>query len=233
MTNWRKVRTEIETRFSSYVLGVSGGVDSQFLLYFLTKCNTQFIAVHFHHGNRFEEDDADEQFVREQCAQLGVKLFVGYGDREKILNARSIEQECRNQRYEFMLKIKEDHQYDRLMTAHNADEQCENVLLRLLRGTSFDKLQMKFDNSWNFRPLLEVEKAEIIKKCTTRRIPWREDPTNADNRFERNWVRNVLIPVINERRKANRIAKTANMMNRDEEKRLLAELAEIRLDEAV
>lgn len=222
--NRRKLREEIETRFNGYVVAVSGGVDSMWLVDFMQQTSAPFVVAHFNHGNNPSIDDRDEAFVRQYCERRGLTLCVGRGDGSKINAAASIEQECRNQRYAYLQGLLNEHGYDRIVTAHTLDDNVENVLMRLTRGVPFDKLHMQEDNTHMriYRPLLGVKKDDLIKWCTKNNIAWMEDPSNQDIRFERNWWRNVAIPFLRQRRNIDVIGKVAHRMNRQE---YLAQLA--------
>ena len=212
-TNWTAIRKEIETRFTNgYVVAVSGGIDSMFLLDFMHRSDVKMIVCYFNHGN-LDTDDRDETFVVDYCSKLGVECVVGRGDGEKILAASSVESECRDQRYAFMTKLVVDRGFDRIITGHHLDDNLETVLLRLLRGHDFDNLHMKIDNGVVYRPLLHVKKQELIKHCIRRNIPWLEDRTNTDTTLERNWIRHDVIPMLCKRRNIDGIAKSIQRMH--------------------
>lgn len=213
--NLRALKHDIETRFKGYAIAVSGGVDSMWLINFVRRLDVRFVVAHFNHGNMPEYDDRAEAFVRTYCEQYDLPLVVGHGDGQKILAAASIEAECRNQRYAFMHRVLQDHHLERIITAHTMDDNIENILMRLTRGVPFDCLHMQEDNPHMriYRPLLGVKKRDLIKWCTKNRVPWMEDPSNTDTRFERNWWRHVVIPLLRERRNIDVIGKVAHRMN--------------------
>ena len=211
---WRKIRDNIATRFNKYVVMCSGGADSMFLLDFMMTLNmNNFVVVHFNHGIRKDNANRDMNFVKQFCHDNGLELYIGSGDVELINSARSVEQECRRQRYNYAKHIMHTVGADRLITGHHFGDQVETVIMKLCRGSSWDNLHMLEDNGFIFRPLLMVKKETIYDRCHARKIPYVEDETNQETHYLRNWVRNELIPMMNTRLSTNTIGKTALRVN--------------------
>lgn len=195
---WRKYIAEINQTAPSYLLCVSGGLDSMFMLdFFRRKCERPIRVAHFNHGLR-ETAERDEQFVVQSCRDMGVQCIIGHGDAQIMRNAPSLEAEARNQRYAFFESIKRDG--DLLVTGHHANDQVETVLMRLMRGYPDDQLRMQKINGNRYKPFLDIPKDEILKQAERLELTWIEDETNDDLIHERNWVRKVLIPQMMERR---------------------------------
>lgn len=91
-----------------------------------------------------------------------------------------------------------------VITAHHLNDNIESTLMNLMHGKQHKQLALKeeryFQVYTKFKPLLDVPKSEIIDQAQLRRIEWNEDSTNVDNKNERNWLRNVIIPQLMERR---------------------------------
>ena len=127
---------------ASILVGFSGGADSSALLRMLyeysRESGAQIYAAHINHGIRGEEADRDEQFCRETCDTLGIKLFVLRADLPAISRERgeSLETAARNVRYEYFDSIMTEHGIELLATAHNANDNLETMLFNLCRGTS-------------------------------------------------------------------------------------------------
>lgn len=195
---WRDIIDEVNTTSGSYILGVSGGVDSMFMLdFFHRKCTAPFRVAHFNHGLR-EAAAEEEDFVRATCAGRGIDLVVGHGNPELMRAAGSLEAEARDQRYAFMEAIRDDDEL--IVTAHHANDQLETVLMRLMRGYPDDQLRMRRRTANKYRPFLMVTRADIEMQARNRRLDWMEDESNADIVHERNWMRHVIIPQLMERR---------------------------------
>jgi tRNA(Ile)-lysidine synthase len=197
-TRWNHIIAEIKATADAYLLAVSGGVDSIFMLRFMAKNSGKPLrVVHFNHGLR-EQSATEEQLVKRHCDDLGLECHIGHGDVSRMHASTSLEAEARRQRYEFFSGIKQPGEL--LMTAHHANDQLETIILRLMRGYPHDQLRIQKFSGDRYRPFLDVPKAEIIEQATRRGYEWLEDASNGDSKHERNWVRNELIPQMAARR---------------------------------
>lgn len=175
-----------------YVIGVSGGVDSMVLLNLLTKLNSiDIIVAHFDHGIR-EDSDKDCDFVAATARRLGLKFYSKKGK----LGTNASEQTARDARYEFLNKIKEKTKSQAIITAHHQDDVLETMVLNILRGTNRKGLSSLKDQSDIKRPLLKYSKVEILNYALENNLDWREDPTNTNDKYLRNYVRKRFIPKI-------------------------------------
>ena len=207
MTAWRSIREKIEEMDSTFVLAISGGVDSMVLLDFFRRSKAKFVVAHFNHNLQFINDDMEHHVVN-YCVKHNIEYVVGQGvDIEKNYkyNNTSLECEARRQRYDFLFDVSNKITYSEgvagvIVTAHHQDDQVETVLLNLFRGVGLQALHIKEISGRTFRPFLDIPKSELIESATKRGITWVEDPTNAENDAERNWLRNDLIPQIMARR---------------------------------
>jgi len=196
--HWNRIIEEINSTSERYLLCVSGGVDSMFMLEFFHKnCRQPFRVAHFNHDLRPSADD-EEAFVRDWCVRRGIKFLTARGDPAAMRDASSLEAEARNQRYAFFQAVKRDDEL--VVTAHHANDQIETVLMRLIRGVPHDRLRMAKRVADRYRPFLAVPREEIERQARNRRIDWIEDESNADIVHERNWMRHVIIPQLMERR---------------------------------
>ena len=187
MISWRKIRDEIKNHAARYTIAVSGGVDSIFLLDFIRKIDgLDFIVAHFNHKMRNDEEhNKDYVLVRDICRKYDLDFY--YGEGKDITS----EKEARDQRYAWLTSIAPDR---KIVTAHHLNDQIETIFLRLVRGIPHYSLTMKKDNGFVYRPFLEIPKSEIIKQAKRFNLKWNEDSTNECNDFERNHLRNVIIP---------------------------------------
>lgn len=184
---------EIKLKPGKYIVAVSGGVDSMALLHILAKrqepkAKSQLVVAHFNHGIR-PESGLDEQLVQKMALNYGLPVEVGYG----YLGAGASEEKARKARYSFLYKIKKKHQADFIVTAHHQDDLLETAILNILRGTGRRGLSAISDNKEVLRPLLAYPKSEIIKYAQLNKLKWREDSTNQDDRYLRNYLRNNII----------------------------------------
>jgi tRNA(Ile)-lysidine synthase len=205
----RTVRRTIEkhSMFSKgdrVVVAVSGGPDSVALLYILDSLKEVYglklHAAHLEHGLRGEESIQDMKFVEDLCGNLSIPLTaksekVGDMARERGL---SIEAAARELRYAFLDDVLKETGSNRIATGHNANDQAETVLINLIRGSGLAGLSgmRPAIEAAVVRPLIEAGREEIMAYLKQKDIPYRTDSSNADTRFARNKVRNVLLPMI-------------------------------------
>lgn len=186
------------------LVGVSGGVDSVFLLTQLCEIGQPVLAAVFHHGLRPEADEECD-FVEGYCAERGVRCVRGKGDVRAYAAEKGlgIEESARELRYRFLFRTASQHNCAAVATAHHANDQAETVLLHILRGTGVDGLTgmhaYGFLKEYSLtipliRPLLDITKEEIETYAAETGMPYREDRSNTDIEYTRNRLRNDLIP---------------------------------------
>ncbi len=181
------------TRFGVRIgVAVSGGADSVFLLHALLDLGLATAALHVNHKLRGEESDADESFVRQLAADLGLPIHVALLPPAE----GNTEQEARRSRYAFFEQVIASGTVDAVATGHTLDDQAETVLTRLLRGSGTAGLRGILPVTENriIRPLIGLRRADIRAQLTEQGIPWREDRSNQDTDFLRNQLRLDLIP---------------------------------------
>lgn len=174
-------------------MAVSGGVDSMALLHLLSHRNhhknTKLIVAHFDHGIR-KGSDKDRQLVQEVAREY--KLPFAY--KEVKLGPGASEAEARQKRYEFLHEVRRASHSDAVVTAHHQDDLLETVILNLRRGTGRKGLTSLSDRPDVRRPLLHVPKQDLINYALANELLWREDSTNADEKYTRNYVRHHIMP---------------------------------------
>ena len=192
------------------VAGVSGGADSVALLYALhtlrPRLDFSLTAAHLNHGLRGSEADADAAFVQMLAWRLGVPCVVERADVPALARARgwSVEMAGRDARYAFLARVAAQAGADRVATGHQADDQVETLLLRLLRGAGPSSLGgMAYRSERKglclIRPMLDVRHAEAMAFLESHGLKWREDASNTDPSLLRNRVRLELLPFLEER----------------------------------
>ncbi len=180
----------------TYVLAVSGGVDSMVMLHqFATKHkNVQFSVVTINHNLR-KEASADCQFVQDFCSTLGVPCqtisvdVVGFCEQNKV----SVETGARTLRYQ----VFESLPCDFVCLAHHKDDNAESVLMHLLRGSGATGAQgIQRQNGKYIRPMLLQSKQQILQYAKQHGVPHVEDDTNSCNDYTRNAIRNQVFPLL-------------------------------------
>lgn len=212
---------------ATVIAGVSGGADSVALLHILHRLGYPIIAAHLNHSIRGAEADADEQFVKNLCARLGIECVTQKTDVPALAKEKglSLEMAAREARHQFFQTL--ENFSTRVALAHHADDQLETFFLRAARGTGPSGLGgMRFFQTLEglaiARPMLGIRKAEIVQWLEENKgagsACWREDASNADESIPRNLVRHQILPIlgkINERAAEN-ILRTMEIL-RDEE----------------
>ncbi len=182
------------------VAAVSGGADSIFMLYnlYLYKDREDFSirVAHVNHGVR-ESAKRDEEFVKQLCEKLDLEFNVIHVNmHEYAIEHRMTDEEAgRYLRYSFFRKLKGKN--GKVFLAHNANDQAETVLQRIIRGTGIDGLTaMDYVNNDLYRPILNVRRSEIMDYLQENNIKYVEDETNSMDIYGRNKVRLKVIPYI-------------------------------------
>jgi tRNA(Ile)-lysidine synthase len=185
------------------LIALSGGPDSVFLLHFFNKFKSKYKivlgAVHINHLLRGNDSDRDEIFCKAICNELDIPIYTVkanvklYAKRNKY----SLEIAGRKIRYDFFEKILSTQKYSKIATAHNADDNAETVLLNLIKGTGINGISgipVKRDKI--IRPILCLSKKEILEYLEDNKFEYRIDESNLSNEYERNFLRNDVIPLI-------------------------------------
>lgn len=186
------------------IAAVSGGADSTALLHLLASLreewNLTLVVAHLDHRLRVDSAD-DARFVVRMADQHGLPSVTGAADVPGLARRRklSIEEAGREARYEFLARVAREHGARRIATAHTQDDQIETVLMRILRGDPWDALggipiARPLEAAHVIRPLMTGTREEARRFLSVRSIEWREDPSNRDLRFDRNWIRFRVLP---------------------------------------
>jgi len=192
-----------------FLLAVSGGVDSMVLAHIAlerTKRSHIFVA-HFDHSLRGEASDGDRDFVQAWCQEHSVRFFVEKKDIARLAQEEksSIEATAREYRYQFFADICEREHITTILTAHHLDDRIETAVFNLIRGTKFTGINALRESEVGIfgehdktlrieRPLLSVSKEDILQHALEHQIPFREDSTNADTLYQRNFLRQEILP---------------------------------------
>ncbi|MFA6973625.1 MAG: tRNA lysidine(34) synthetase TilS [Parcubacteria group bacterium] len=185
-------------RGSKIVVGVSGGPDSVCLLDVLSKLapkyDLELTVAHVNYGLRGKDSDKDELFVESLAEKYGLQFSVMMPVLQK--NSAS-ENKLREMRYQFFEDVRTENDFDLIAVAHNADDQVETFLMRVMRGSGLQGLSaMKFKTEKIIRPLLGISRKEILEYLKNNNLTYRTDRTNRENLFLRNKIRNKLIPYL-------------------------------------
>lgn len=188
------------------VIGVSGGPDSMCLLDSLyclkDKLGIEIFVAHINHMIR-EEADEETEYVKEYCKNKNIKCYVKKADVEKLAKEQKLgtEEMGRKIRYEFFNEVAQKENANKIATAHNLNDNVETVLMNILRGSGISGLKgieisRKETNIEYIRPIRECERQEIEKYCEEQNLEPRIDKTNFESIYNRNKIRNEIIPYL-------------------------------------
>lgn len=181
---------DIDIAPGKYVVAVSGGVDSVALLHALKDMSgVRLVVAHFDHGIRPDSAE-DRRHVQALARQYGLPFVYSTGR----LGPEASEATARTARYEFLRKTRRASGARAIVTAHHQDDLLETALLNLVRGTHRKGLTSLKSHGDIVRPLLRVPKKDLIAYAKDQGLIWREDSTNAHQKYLRNYLRHSVLP---------------------------------------
>lgn len=216
-----------------YVIALSGGLDSTVLAHVLAATRDRhgkaLLAVHVDH--RLQPESVRwSDYCRELAGKMGIEFVTEQVSVEE--DGSGLEAAARKARYAALARHVA--RGDWLLSAHHRNDQAETLLLNLMRGSGPTGLAgigklTPFDAGWLARPLIDVPRADLEAYAATQEISWVDDPSNEDLRFDRNFLRHDLLPVLEGRWPGaiERIARSADLAG--EAATMLDELASLDL----
>jgi tRNA(Ile)-lysidine synthase len=186
---------------SRILLAVSGGIDSIVMCRLFFEAGFNFGISHCNFQLRGKESDTDEHFVEKLAEKYGVPFHsVSFETNDfAVKNKLSVQTAARTLRYEWFEKIRKNYKYDFICTAHHRDDSVETFLINVIRGTGISGMHGIMPKQEKIiRPLLFAGKQEIIGFAKTQKLKYREDSSNASDKYLRNKIRNKIIPQLKE-----------------------------------
>ena len=189
---------------SGLLVAYSGGVDSTVLLHALAALRADLPrpirAIHIDH-----QLHADSAQWAKHCRHTAADLGIPFEEGQVLVTDASehgVEAAARSVRYAALRKALQAREV--LLTAHHADDQAETLLLALMRGTGVRGLAgmppvRAFGAGWHARPLLSYRRAVLLAWAREQRLHWLQDPSNANSRFARNFIRAEILPHLEHR----------------------------------
>ena len=239
--NLNKIREKVyqslkNTGRSNFLLAISGGSDSLFLLRVIHELSNKhkynIRAIHVNH-NFSPNSDYMQKYCLDACKDYGVEIVI------KNLNCRvqsNIEDHLRDQRYREIFATMKDN--EALVLGHHFDDQIETFFYRLFRGSSPIGLSSmreisERENITICRPLLSISKKTIEKHVEQERIKFIHDLTNNDISFDRNYIRKKIVPIIKERWPGLNKVMKHNIMLQDSYKNITNDYCQVIFDHIV
>ena len=214
-----------------YIIALSGGLDSCVLAHALAAARDRhgksMLAVHVDH-----QLHPESARWRDHCRQLATGYgidFIAETVDVDVGSGSGLEAAARDARYKALAgHMQHD---DWLLSAHHRDDQAETLLLNLMRGSGAAGLAgigaiNPFAGGWLVRPLIDVSRRDLQRYAAEANLDWLEDPANEDRRFDRNYLRHSVLPILEERWPdvTKRLARSADLAG--EAASLLEDLAE-------
>ena len=202
------------------VIGVSGGPDSMALLHILLTLQEKeqipsctLLVAHVNHMLRKEADE-ETAYVEEFCRLHQIPCFVKRAKVEELAQKAKMgtEEMGRNIRYQFFEEVRQKEKAQKIVTAHHANDNAETVLMNILRGSGtaglrgIEPIRKNEKNVVFVRPLLNCTKEEIYEYCEEKKLQPKIDKSNQENVYNRNKVRNILIPFLEKEWNPNIVA---------------------------
>lgn len=210
------------------LVALSGGPDSVCLLNILCKVKDEFNitlgAAHINHMLRGDDSDKDEEYVIELCNKMEIPSYIKkvdintYSDENKM----SSEMAGRKVRYDFFEEIMMKYNYNKIATAHNANDQAETIIFRLIRGSGLEGLGgiKTYRDNKIIRPILCLNRDEVEEYIKKENLNPRIDKTNFEKIYNRNKIRLDILPYIKEHFNEDIIQtlnRTAELLQKDNE----------------
>lgn len=208
---------------TDFLIGLSGGADSVVLLHLFSRTKQNIRAIYIHHGLS-QNADSWADFCEQYCKRLNIPFIL----QKVVVDSREgIESGARTARYQAFRQHLQPNEI--LATAHHLDDQAETFLLALKRGSGIKGLSAMqavsfLQNFTIFRPLLAFSKAELLSYAQQHQLEWIEDESNADSRYDRNFLRNEILPKLNDRWHAFSQMVARSAQHCAEQQRLIEEL---------
>ena len=179
------------------LLAVSGGLDSTVMAHLFYESKLQFGIAHCNFQLRGPASGADEEFVKTLAKKLKAPCFTTRFETAKHAkeNKISIQEAARDLRYQWLQEIAKNRGFDWIATAHHQDDSVETMLFNLIKGCGIKGLHGILPKQKNIiRPLMFTGRKELEQWAQKKAIEWREDASNASDKYDRNKIRHHIIP---------------------------------------
>jgi tRNA(Ile)-lysidine synthase len=183
------------------LLATSGGLDSMVMTHLFQQLPYEIALAHCNFQLRGLESFGDQNFVQDYADENNISLFVTQFDTEAFAKDYKLSTQvaARELRYNWFYELLETENYDYILTAHHADDNLETFLINLTRGTGLEGFTgIPEQNEQVVRPLLAFSREEILAYAKENNIQWREDSSNASDKYLRNKIRHDLVPILKE-----------------------------------
>lgn len=226
---------------SSYLVAVSGGLDSMLLLHLLHELGAPVQALHVNYRLRLQESELDAQLIEDYCTvqKIPLHLYRVTDAEQKALKNSNLQAKARKIRYTYFDQISTAFPNSLICTAHHADDQVETFFLQLARGAGLKGLAgiAAFDQNL-LRPFLNFTKQDLFKAAKEIKLNWREDQSNKSLAYRRNIWRNKLLPELEElvpdlKNSVLKVQSTFQSEIRKQQKNLNLAIEQLKIDQKI
>ena len=183
------------------LLATSGGIDSMVMLSLFQQLDYKIAIAHCNFQLRGVDSFSDQNFVKDYANENEIPVFITQFDTTAFAEDYKVSTQvaARELRYNWFYELAETEDYDYILTAHHADDNLETFLINLSRGTGLDGLTgIPEQNEKVVRPLLAFSQKELADYAELHNVQWREDSSNASDKYLRNKIRHHLVPMLKE-----------------------------------
>jgi tRNA(Ile)-lysidine synthase len=182
-----------------YLLAVSGGIDSMVMAHLFLNSGYKCAIAHCNFSLRGDESDSDEDLVKFFAESYNVPFYTIRFDTNKYASENKISTQiaARELRYKWFEELRKTHGFDKIAVAHNSDDNLETFFINLSRGAGLNGLTGIPENTdCIIRPLLNFSRKDIEKYAIEHSIKYREDSSNLSDKYLRNKLRHLVLPVL-------------------------------------
>ena len=223
-----KLFKEYDIQNKRIILGVSGGLDSIVLFDLLKElsqpCRLKLYIAHIHHGDSSQKNIKNyRNKARKFVLSLSKKDNLEFLNSKPASKVLKSEEEFRRFRHASLRTSLKQKKADLIALAHNQNDQLETRLIQLIRGCGPQGLKgMSYYSAPYLRPLIFWARKEIESYALKQKLKWREDPSNKDNHFLRNWIRNKWLKELENQRQGSvkSLARSLESLNKSKTKEL-------------
>lgn len=183
------------------LLATSGGLDSMVMAHLFKSLDYEFAIAHCNFQLRGIESFGDQKFVQDFADTNKIPIFITQFDTQAFADDYKLSTQvaARELRYNWFYELLETENYDYILTAHHSDDNIETFLIHLVRGSGLNGFTgIPAQNDSVIRPLLAFSRDEISNYASANAVLWREDSSNASDKYLRNKIRHDLVPILKE-----------------------------------
>lgn len=185
----------------TYVVACSGGLDSMCLAHILYSLGASLALAHVNYGLRGEDSDGDEALVKAWAKNRNLPFYLKTVPPATLCNpGESIQMAARRWRYTWLEEIRTSLPSASIVTAHHLDDSIETFFLNTLRGSGIKGLAgIRNSAPKLLRPFRNVPRAMLVDYAKENQLTWREDASNATDKYDRNYLRLEVLPALGQR----------------------------------